>query len=89
MYVFLQLRTDGSPNKHLRNMEMEGEEEKRMPADTCKRTIRQKKMDQDCAKKWVSQTEQFLTTFDIKEGNLTLTKGSPHKLEITVVPLRN
>ena len=28
-------------------------------------------------------------SFYIKECNLTLTKGSPHKLEITVVPLRN
>ena len=26
-------------------------------------------MDQDCAKKWISQIDLFLTTFDIKEGN--------------------
>ena len=33
-YVFLQLITDGNPNKHQKK---QGEEEKRMPADTCKK----------------------------------------------------
>jgi len=36
MYVFLQLITDGSPHKHPRKNKNQREEEKRMPADTCK-----------------------------------------------------
>jgi hypothetical protein len=39
--VFLQLITDGSPNKHPGKKNKAREEEKRMPADTCKKTIRQ------------------------------------------------
>jgi hypothetical protein len=34
MYGFLQLITDGSPKKNPREKEKQGEEEKRMPADT-------------------------------------------------------
>ena len=41
MYGFLQLITDGSPNKHPREKEQQGEEEKRIQANTLKKTIRQ------------------------------------------------
>ena len=37
-------------------------------------------LDQDWGKKWVSQIDQVLATFDIQESNLTWTKGSPHEL---------
>ena len=41
MYGFLQLITDGSPKKNPREKEKQGEEEKRMPADTWKKNNRQ------------------------------------------------
>ena len=63
-----------------KNMEKKGEKEKEMPADTCRRTIPQKLLDQDCAKAWVFQIDPFLTTLDIKENSLTLTEGCPHEL---------
>ena len=78
MYAFLQQKTDGSPNS--KNMEKKGEKEKEMPADTCRRTIPQKLLDQDCAKAWVFQIDPFLTTLDIEENSLTLTEGCPHEL---------
>jgi hypothetical protein len=41
MYGFLQPITDGSPSKHPRKKDKQGEEEKRIQANTLKKTIRQ------------------------------------------------
>jgi len=39
MCVFLQLIADGSQNKHPRKKKKQGEKEKRMPANSCKKSI--------------------------------------------------
>jgi hypothetical protein len=48
MYGFLQLISDGSPNKE---KEKQGEEEKRIQANTLKKKIRQFLLGQNCRKK--------------------------------------
>ena len=41
LYGFLQLITDGSPNKHPEKKEKQGEKEKRIQANTLKKALRQ------------------------------------------------
>jgi hypothetical protein len=60
-----------------------------MQADTGKENNTSINPGSGLCKEWVSQIDQPLNTCCIKEGKLKFTKGPPHKLEITVVPLWN
>ena len=78
MYVFLQQKTDGSPNNIQKTWTEGGEREGNASGHLQKKNT-SITFGPGLCKDIDFANDVFLTTFDIKENNLTLTEGSPHE----------